>query len=67
MSQEFVLKDINETKNLFLEERKQNELMGKKHKKACTTLSYIGHFLILASTIIGSISILLLLLCLVFL
>ena len=25
--------------------------MGKKHKKVCTTLNYIEHFLILASTI----------------
>ena len=31
--------------------------MSKKHKKVCTTLSYIEHFLILASTITGCISI----------
>ena len=32
--------------------------MSKKHKKVCTaTLNYIGHFLILASTITGCISI----------
>ena len=31
--------------------------MSKKHKKVCTTLSYIQHFLILASTITGCISI----------
>ena len=36
---------------------KQNELMSKKHKKVCTTLNYIEHFLILASTITGCISI----------
>ena len=41
----------------FLEEIKQNELMSKKHKKVCTILNYIEHFLILASTITGSISI----------
>ena len=31
--------------------------MGKKHKKVCTTLNYTGHFLILASTITGCVSI----------
>ena len=52
MSQEFRLKNsINETKNYFLEEIKQNELMSRKHKKVCTTLNYIEHFLILVSTI----------------
>ena len=30
----------------------ENELMSKKHGKVCTTLNYIEHFLILASTII---------------
>ena len=31
--------------------------MNKKHKKVCTTLNYIEHFLILGSTITGCISI----------
>ena len=31
--------------------------MSKKHKKLCTTLNYIEHFLILSSTITGCISI----------
>ena len=31
--------------------------MNKKHKKFCTTLNYIGHFLILGSTITGCVSI----------
>ena len=31
--------------------------MSKKHKKVCTTLNYIEHFLILSSTITGCISI----------
>ena len=31
--------------------------MSKKHKKVCTTLNYIEHFLILASTITGCIAI----------
>ena len=31
--------------------------MSRKHKKVCTTLNYIEHSLILASTITGCISI----------
>ena len=31
--------------------------MSRKHKKVCTTLNYVDHFLILASTITGCISI----------
>ena len=31
--------------------------MSRKHKKVCKTLNYFGHFLILASTITGCISI----------
>ena len=57
ISQEFGLKNIDETRNYFLEEIKQNDLMNKKHKKVCTTLNYIEHFLILASTVTGCISI----------
>ena len=37
MSQEFRLKNINETKRYFLEKIEKNELMSKKHKKICTT------------------------------
>ena len=57
MSQEFRLKNINETKNYFHEEIEQSELMGRKHKKVCTTLNYIENFLILTSTSTGCISI----------
>ena len=57
MSQEFRLKNIDETRDYFLEEKKQNELVSKKHKTVCTTLNCIEHFLILASTITGCISI----------
>ena len=57
MSQEFKSKSIDETRNYFLEEIKQNELMSRKHKKVCTTLYYIKHFFILASRITGCISI----------
>ena len=54
---EFRLKNINETRNYFLEEIKYNELMSRKYKKVCATLNYTEHFLILASTITGCISI----------
>ena len=56
-SQELGLKNINETRNHFFEEIEQNELISKKHKKFCTTLNYIEHFLNLASIITGCISI----------
>ena len=57
ISQEFRLKNTDKTKNYFLEEIKQNKLISRKHKKVCATLNYIRHFLILASTITGWISI----------
>ena len=57
LSQEFRLKNKHETRNYFLEEIGQNELEGRNHKKLCTTLNYIEHVLILASTITGCISI----------
>ena len=31
--------------------------MSRKHKEVCTTLNYFEHFLILASTITGCISV----------
>ena len=57
MSQEFRLKNINETKIYFLEEINQNKLMIKSDKKVCITLNYIEYFLILASKIMECISI----------
>ena len=57
ISQEFRLKNKDETKNYLIEEIIQNELMSKKHKKVCTTLNYIEHFLILTSTVTGCVSI----------
>ena len=56
-SQEFRLKNIDKTRNYFLAEIEQNKLMSRKHKSICTTLNHIEHFLILASTITGFISI----------
>ena len=44
-------------KNDFLEKIEQTELMSRTHKKVCTALNYIEHFLILASAITGYISI----------
>ena len=55
ISQEFILKNIDETRNYFLEKIKQNELMCRKYKNFSTTLNYIEPFLILASTITGCI------------
>ena len=57
ISQKFRLKNMDETRNYFLEEIKQNELISKKHKKVCTTLNYIEYSIILASTITACISI----------
>ena len=57
ISQEFRLKNIDETRNYLIEEINPNELMNKKHKKVCTTSNYIEHFLIFASTITGCVSI----------
>ena len=53
-SQEFRLKNIDETRNSLIEE---NELMNKKHKKFCRTLNYIAHFRILGFSITEFISI----------
>ena len=41
ISQQFRLKNIDETRNYFLVEIEQNELISKKHKKVCTTVNYI--------------------------
>ena len=57
ISQEFKLKNINETRCYFLEEIEQNELMSRKHKKVCSTLNYNEHFLTLAFTVTGCISV----------
>ena len=57
INQEFRSKNIDETRNYFLEEIEQNELMSREHRKICTTLNYMEHFLILASPITGCISI----------
>ena len=62
ISQEFRLKNIDQTRNYLIEETNENELMSKKYKKFCTTLNYFERFVILGSTITGCASVLLLLL-----
>ena len=57
ISQEFRLKTMDETRNYLIEETIRNDLMSKKRKKVCTTLSYIERFLILSSTITRCVSI----------
>ena len=37
ISQEFKLKNINETRNYFIEATNQKEMINKKHKRACVT------------------------------
>ena len=49
--QESRLKNIDETKNYFIEGVKRNELMRKKDNKIHTILNYIGYLLILASVV----------------
>ena len=55
--QEFRLKNVDETRNYLIQEINRNELMSEKHKKVCTTLSYIEHVIILSSTTTACVSI----------
>ena len=48
ISQEFRLKNIEETRNYLIKEINRNELIRKKHKKVFTTLNYIENVLVLA-------------------
>ena len=57
LSQKFRLNNIDETRNYFIEESRQNKLMSWELKKVYATLNYIERFLILASTITGCFSI----------
>ena len=56
INQEFRLKYIDETRNYFFEDIEEHEFMSRELKKVSTTLNYIEHFLILASTITECIS-----------
>ena len=53
MSQEFRLKNRDETRNYLIEEENRNQLISEKHEKDCVTLSYIENFLISGSAITG--------------
>ena len=57
ISQEFRLKNIDETKNYLIEEIEESKLMSKKGEKVCTTLNCIEHCHILVSLVTGCISI----------
>ena len=57
ISHEKKKKNIDDTRNYFVEEIDQNEFLCKKHKKVCATLNYIDHVLILASVVTICISI----------
>ena len=46
-----MLKNIDETRNYFVEKIEQNELMRNKNKKVCTTLNYIENSFILAGAV----------------
>ena len=46
ISLEFGSKDIDEIRNYFIKEVKQNEFISKKHKKVCKNLNYSEHLLI---------------------
>ena len=49
------MRKTDETRNYFLEEKKKSECISRKHKKVCTNLNYVKHFLTLASEVIGCI------------
>ena len=53
IDQEFRLKKIDEIRNYLIEEKNQNKLINKKHKKSCKILNYINHLLIVICTITG--------------
>ena len=54
ISQKFRLKNIEETKNYFIKETNQNELMRKNHKQVS---NYIEYLLLLASAVTVCVSI----------
>ena len=54
---EFRLRKIDEARNYLLDEIRHNDLMNEKYKKTCKYLNYVEHFLILASTATGYVSV----------
>ena len=57
MNQELTLKKIDAIRNYLIEEINRNELMSRRHEKVCRVLNYVGHSLIVISTITGCVSI----------
>ena len=57
ISQEFRLNEIDNIRNYFTEEIKQNELISKKNKKICKILNYMKNLVIFASIVNGCVSI----------
>ena len=57
ISQGVRLKNVDDTRNYFITQIYQNELMSKKHKKVLKVLNYIDDFLTVTSTITGCVSI----------
>ena len=55
-SLEFRLRKIDETRQYLLDEIKNNDLMSEKYQ-TCKYLNCVEHFLILASTVTGCVSI----------
>ena len=53
----FTLKNIHETKNYFIEQIKQIDLMSKKHIKVSKGLNYTEYLLILTSGVTGCVSV----------
>ena len=53
IGQKFRLTEIDKTRNYFIDEIKQNDLISKTHKKIGKTLDYIEHLLILVCTVTG--------------
>ena len=43
ITQKFRLKNIDQTRNYLIEQINRNELISKKHEKACSTLNYIEY------------------------
>ena len=57
MIQEFRFKHMEEMENYFNKEIDKNDLMSNDHKKVCSTLNYIEHFLVLVAVLPECISI----------
>ena len=55
-TQEFRLKNRDETRNHFIEKMNQNELISNEHRNICTSLNYVEHLLILVYAVSGCVS-----------